>query len=405
MEKNSMSLLADLLSKKENNSGNREVSPTLSRAHYRGKAGKAPEIRYLVMSALGIAAIVIGGAAVYYVGNIRPVPRSPSPAQDLSQPVAVQPEQNSRNMQVAVKTEIKEEVKTAPVAPPDIVLKAQTAQAPVSVKEPASSAKAMPAGKPAHSAVKTAAAPLPKADSVSQNWKPVKQRSAARKTEKGESVSAQKRSGATPPKTAEMTAASAVVSSPEPRRDLATRDSRLMSAQSSESDQDYPTALSHYRAALEIDPDNYRIMNNMAGMLLKNGAAGQALDKAKMALSRKPDYIPALMNAGIASSRTGNNEEAVKYMNIAADLHPENRGVRLNLGIMQERVGRLEDALATYRKLAAEGDPSGLQGVGRIYERQGKQAEAVAAYRQILSLQGINPSMSKEVRESLNRLQ
>ena len=72
---------------------------------------------------------------------------------------------------------------------------------------------------------------------------------------------------------------------------------------------------------------------------------------------------------------------------------------------MQERMGKLDEAGATYRRLAAAGDPQALMGLGRISERNGNRAEAVNSYRQVLAIRDVSPALKKEAKQSLVRLE
>ena len=145
--------------------------------------------------------------------------------------------------------------------------------------------------------------------------------------------------------------------------------------------------------------DVYKRQLNNLGMF------DEGVKEAKRALAKRPDYVPAMINAAIAYSSKGNSQEALRLFSEATIADPGNRSLVINLGILQERTGKLDDALRTYRPLADDGDPLALQGMGRVYERKGNRSEAVRAYRQIIALPNANPALKKEVKGQLVRLE
>jgi Flp pilus assembly protein TadD len=193
---------------------------------------------------------------------------------------------------------------------------------------------------------------------------------------------------------------------PPPRKiDTAARDSYLYAARSAEQKADWKGALASYRKAQEIDPDDYKIMSNMAAVLNNLGMFEDGVQEAERALSKKPDYVPALINAAIGYSSTGNAQKALRHFTFARALDPGNRSLTINLGILQERTGMLDDAQVTYRQLAGSGDPLALQGMGRVYERKGNKSEAVRIYRQLMALPAASAIMKKEAKNKLARLE
>ncbi|MBI2353980.1 MAG: tetratricopeptide repeat protein [Deltaproteobacteria bacterium] len=190
-----------------------------------------------------------------------------------------------------------------------------------------------------------------------------------------------------------------------PRIDTAARGALLYTARASEISGDWRSALVSYQKALKIDPGNYRIMNNLAAALNNLGMFDEGAREARRALERKPDYVPAMINAAIACSATGNIQDALRLFSTAYAADPGNRGLAINLGILQERIGRLDDALATYRRLAAAGDSQALHGMGRVYEHKGNRYEALSVYRRIVAMPDVSPTLKREVKERLARLE
>jgi Tfp pilus assembly protein PilF len=358
-----MSLLADLLSKKSTgeSAGMKDIPPTLSRAH--GFPAKDQNIknRYVVISAISVAAIAIGLVAVtqyewmvqLVTGTSAVVPQAPKPLTPivpLPVPVPVVSEPATPQAVVMPSVEQKDE-------PEEIVAAVPARKKAAPTKKPTRHKPYIRYNPPDGLAIK--AVPVTIApDSASSG-----------------------------------------------RADTAKRDALLYSARSAELVSDWRSALASYRKALKIDPDNFKIRNNVAAALNNLGMFNEGAEEAKLALEEKPDYVPAMINAAIAYSSSGNSLEALQLFSKASSADPTNRTLAINLGILQERTGKLEEAAMTYRQMAEAGDPLALHGMARIHERKGNRIEAVRAYRHILTLPNASSTLKKEAKDKLMRLE
>lgn len=185
--------------------------------------------------------------------------------------------------------------------------------------------------------------------------------------------------------------------------DKALLDGMLLAASSAEAAQDYSKALTLYKRAFEIAPDNYRIANNAASVCLAMGRYIAANEYANKALALKPDYLSALINAGISQGRLGDENGALVTLQRAVLLDPGNRSALYNLALLQERARQFSDAQATYKSLSGQGDIRGKLGIARIYERQGNREEAVQAYQDVVQMQE-NSSLKEYARQRLRQL-
>ena len=379
-----MSLLADLLSKNKagahgdkKSPSTHNIPPTLSKAH--GAAAKAPKIkkRYIAVTLAALTSIVFGALLTAKLRSVDSAARkkmsrlhsdqatgsAKSEAVNGPLPGAAAPSVATPSGEQAVKPRISLEEPAAP-AP---VKKTTVPHKTVLARCPPQSAKAKP------SVPQKPLAAVPPA--------PIEQPS--------QPAHAQPRPKAIAPLTI----------------DTAARDSLLYAARSAEQLSDWKTALANYRKAEGIDPGNYKIMSNLAAVYNNLGMFDEGASEAERALSRKPDYVPALINAAIGYSNKGNLRKAVRLFTSASAIDPSNRSVILNLGILHERSGNLDEAQATYRQLANAGDPMALEGMGRIYERKGNKSEAARAYRQILRTASATPALRREVKGRLERVE
>jgi len=78
---------------------------------------------------------------------------------------------------------------------------------------------------------------------------------------------------------------------------------------------DYQGALAGYKKALEIDKNNYVVMNNIAFIYLALGIIEESVNYSQQALGVNKDYVPALINLGIASAKSGDIPAAEKCFN------------------------------------------------------------------------------------------
>lgn len=175
----------------------------------------------------------------------------------------------------------------------------------------------------------------------------------------------------------------------------------LYAARKYERDNDYLHALSNYRKALELDADNFRVMNNIAFIYLKLDLPDEAMAYARKALERNGDYVPALMNMAIAYARSGKYDDAERSFNDAADLDPDNQTLLLNRALLHERQENFSKAFDLYSRLGRLGDGDGLLGQARIYEKQGQTQKAIMRYRDISMSETVDDAFRIRAQERL----
>jgi tetratricopeptide (TPR) repeat protein len=186
--------------------------------------------------------------------------------------------------------------------------------------------------------------------------------------------------------------------------DRENKDIYLYTARTYESRNDYNLALSNYKKALELDPRNYIIMNNISAVLIRLGLYEEAMWYAKSALNVKANYVPSLINTGIAYLSLKNFTEGEAYLSKALTMEPSNRAALFNLGILYEKQKEYDKAYNYYIKIYGIGDLEGHLGVARILERQGRNLEAARFYREILSIDNADPSIKRFANEKLTQL-
>jgi len=179
------------------------------------------------------------------------------------------------------------------------------------------------------------------------------------------------------------------------------KDVYLYTARTYESKKDYHQALLNYKKAMEIDPGNYIIMNNISSVLIHLGSFEESIKYAKNVLTIKKDHVPSLINIGIAYIRLNNQSEGEAYLSKALSIEPSNSYALLNLGLLYEKRGDNDKAYGYFSKLSEIGNIHGHLGIARIAEKQGRNSDAVRIYREILSMNNIDPKTRKLVNDRL----
>lgn len=148
--------------------------------------------------------------------------------------------------------------------------------------------------------------------------------------------------------------------------DKPDKDFYLHMAKDYESRKDYSKALDSYKKVLSIEPKNYRVMNNIASILIRQGLNEEASIYLRRVIEMKNDYVPGLINMGIVLARLGDFSGAENYLLKALALEPDNRQVIFNIALFYEKEGKYERASEYYSRLEQLGDTRGILGLERI---------------------------------------
>jgi tetratricopeptide (TPR) repeat protein len=179
------------------------------------------------------------------------------------------------------------------------------------------------------------------------------------------------------------------------------KDVALYTAKSYEQNKNYGQAITHYKKALEKDTRNYLIMNNLASVLIKTGSFKESIPYSMDALTVQKNYVPSLVNLGIANIQLGNMTEGEMYLLKAKSIEPSNKTVLFNLGLLYEKASNFQESLTAFQKLADMKEAGGYLGVARILEKQGNRVEAEKIYKEILSIDNIDPAARQLANERL----
>jgi putative PEP-CTERM system TPR-repeat lipoprotein len=119
---------------------------------------------------------------------------------------------------------------------------------------------------------------------------------------------------------------------------------RIAAAEQSQARKDVTAAVAQYRSALEIDPDNVIVLNNLAWLLQQNKDPA-AYEYAERAYRLAP-FSPAVLDTlGLTLIDKGDAARGTQLLRMASNLSPRSGDIRLHLG----------------RALANGGDKSGAR--------------------------------------------
>lgn len=138
------------------------------------------------------------------------------------------------------------------------------------------------------------------------------------------------------------------------------------------------------RAAQRIaDPE---IETLLALALSATGQAEQALDRLRMAATRRPVYPPAYLEQAGLLARKGRFEEAVAVLESGLALAPGSIEMRMELGFVHLKRNDRKSARAMMRQAldAAPGRPDILAALARMMAMDGEYAEAADCFRRVL---------------------
>jgi len=188
---------------------------------------------------------------------------------------------------------------------------------------------------------------------------------------------------------------------------LSAADTQFLKANKLYADQKYPEASDAYRAAIKLDPANWRYYLNLGLTCKKMGGSDEALTAFKKALELNPESFSANKEIGETLAKAGKLDEAKPYYEKAANLRPDDPDARYNLGLCLSSTGEPDAALAQFQK-AAELKPDFADPyyqIGTLFISQNKVPEAVASLEKFLALAPDHPmaGVAKQLLQALKK--
>jgi len=160
------------------------------------------------------------------------------------------------------------------------------------------------------------------------------------------------------------------------------------------------------RKAFAVDSGNVAVNLNMGLLLAEKGDLDGAEKSLRNVLKIDPKHPVAAYNLGIIVSKHSVSE-AINYINIAVDAMPENPRYAYTLAFYQFKNNQKSKAVQTLEKIIDK-TPQYLNAVSLlcdIYTRDGKNEEAIAVYKRVLSAEGVSEENKTAIRQSINMLE
>jgi len=141
-------------------------------------------------------------------------------------------------------------------------------------------------------------------------------------------------------------------------------------------------------AALQEDPQNHRVMEEMGRFYLAMGRREEAKAVFRRALQANPDSLTAHAELGPLLLDEGVFEEGMFHLFRALEIRPRDVGSLNYLGRMLMKRGLHKLALGYFRRAhrARYDDAEASWGMGQCLDRLGKRKQAMAVYRKALRI-------------------
>jgi Flp pilus assembly protein TadD len=149
----------------------------------------------------------------------------------------------------------------------------------------------------------------------------------------------------------------------------------------------YDAAISEFRKALAMDPDDTTALSNLGVALTSAGRFDEAAAQFRKTIEVDPENFKAHGNLGVALARSGRFAEAIPALEKAVSLDPDDARTRSALGGALVNLGRLDDAMAHLRR-ALEINPDDTDAhnnLGGILARAGKFDESIPHFEKALA--------------------
>ena len=163
-------------------------------------------------------------------------------------------------------------------------------------------------------------------------------------------------------------------------------------------------AIAAYKAALDDEPDNPDTMKALATDLLLDNQLPEALPVFQQLVTLDPTDVESQLKVSEIQRRQGHYDDALVTLKkaIASNANQENPELSFNEAVLYDSLGKYDDAIDALKKvLASTARPDGkytdpernnrsifLDRLGVVYREQNKTPEAVAAYKEMISLGG-----------------
>ena len=116
------------------------------------------------------------------------------------------------------------------------------------------------------------------------------------------------------------------------------------------SEGNFNEVVNKYNQIIEIEPNNYKIHNNLGNALKELGKLEEAATSYRQAIKIKPDYTKAHFNLGNILNVFGKYKEAIRILLLALKINPNYADAHNCLAISYKKLEKFEQAITHYKK-------------------------------------------------------
>jgi protein O-mannosyl-transferase len=147
-------------------------------------------------------------------------------------------------------------------------------------------------------------------------------------------------------------------------------------------------AISYFQSGLQLDPNDFKLLNSLALAYRAKKDSAQAEDLLIRAYELYPNDLTANLNLGVIYLERGETEKAWTAFEKAIQYHPQNPGGYLNRAVIHFQRENWEGAIQDLKKAVelAPGDIWPYINLAITYERKGLLAPAEACLKEGLDL-------------------
>jgi len=179
-------------------------------------------------------------------------------------------------------------------------------------------------------------------------------------------------------------------------------------------------ATREFKKRLLADPESGVAHYGLGLILEREGFINEALNHFKIALRKKPDYIPIMFSLGKAYQASGQYENSISILNKALDISPKDKHLMDLLALSLQNFELYGQAAGIYERLTFLPPVKDrvYYNLGLVYGRQGKLAlahynlgiyftklrrreKALFHFKKAKSLSGNKPALKKKIDKAL----
>jgi len=152
-------------------------------------------------------------------------------------------------------------------------------------------------------------------------------------------------------------------------------------------------AIEPYQKALQLEPQNPIILNNLCGAYGNSGRYDEAVKSCQEAIQLKPDLAEAYNNLGWSYRQMGRYQDATQACKQAIRLQPDLATAHYNLGNVYAALKRYQEAADSYKQaIRIEFDYAEAHlNLGAAYNQMGRYEEAIDSYKHALQQKPLMP--------------